>query len=73
MEIDGEIWPCYRFNKQSLVNFPEIINESDTIKNYHGLINYEGFMPIRDHIVKIGRVTPTGRIGCTYDPSCNKF
>lgn len=73
MEIDGKIWPFYKFNKQRYVNFPEIINEQDTIKNYHGLINYEGFMPIRDHIIRIGKVTPKGRIGCTYDPIDDKF
>ena len=30
-------------------------------------------MPIRDHIIRFGKVTPIGRIGCTYNPIDDKF
>lgn len=68
MDIQGELFTFYRFNKAMDSNMPETIDEQQTMDNYHALINHAGVIPIRDNIIKFGKTTKLGRIGYSYDP-----
>lgn len=60
---DNAWFSLYRINKPL-----EFIDFQNTLKNYHHLLDFKGFIPIRDSYIKAGVITSSGRECFHFEP-----